>query len=232
VEGEDVEIGRLFAELAEHGEHLAAVKRGVIDGMEEKFPDGDAAVDAAKFGGEIGFGQGFKIVLQAVVNGRPIFLKRGQIGFGRRIAKETLVANFDQRRHGVGVEALQPDTFGVIDVAERAEDGGVGRAEFAIQFVGGERGAGVQQELIGPRGIGELMSERLFVERHNGEYSEDRGDLTGCGRNSIPCYLDENGKPACGKDPKKKQVPRANTALGMTIFVIFAEVAHASLILR
>jgi hypothetical protein len=166
VEGEDVEIGRLFAELAEHGKNLAAMQRGMIDGVLKELPDGDAAIDATEIVGEIGFGQGFEIVLQSVVNSGPIFLEGGQIGFGRRIAKEALVANFDERRHGVGVEALQPDALGVIDVAEGAQNGDVGGAEFTVQFVGRKRGAGFQKTLIGPGRISQLMKEPFFVVRH------------------------------------------------------------------
>ena len=72
--------------------------------------------------------------------------------------RQTLSAAFDN--------ALEPDALAVVDVAEGAEDAGVGCAEAAIELVEGERRACLEQLAGGPSGVVRVGEQELLELGH------------------------------------------------------------------
>jgi hypothetical protein len=67
-------------------------------------------------------------------------------------------------------DAAEPDALAVVDVAEGAEDAGVGCAEAAIELVEGERRAGLEQLAGGPSGVVCVGEQELLERGHRGDY--------------------------------------------------------------
>ena len=97
VADEDVVGGGLLAELAEHAHDLAAMEGGVIHDMEQEFPAGDGPVGGVEFEGEVGFGEGGNVGVQALPYFRPVVLQVGQVGLRRSGRVESRVGEFRER---------------------------------------------------------------------------------------------------------------------------------------
>ena len=65
-------------------------------------------------------------------------------------------------------DAPEPDALSVVDVAEGAEDAGVGCAESAIELVEGERRASLEQLAGGPSGVVRVSEQELLELGHKG----------------------------------------------------------------
>jgi hypothetical protein len=163
----EVGVGGLDAESAEHSDDLAAMERGMVDGMENDLPARDAEVspighDGGEFGGQVGVGGGFEPL--------PVALPE----FGPRLDEEfegVLRSGAGRQRLSAALDdAAEPDALAVVDVAEGAENAGVGCAEAAIQLVGGERRAGLEQLAGGPSGVACVGEQELLELGHRGDY--------------------------------------------------------------
>lgn len=79
---------------------------------------------------------------------------------GGRTRGKTPLADFDQ--------AAEPNPLAVLDVAEGAEDAGVGCAEVTVDLVGSEGRTGVEQLTCGPGGVTGLAEQKLLEMPHSG----------------------------------------------------------------
>ena len=96
-----------------------------------------------------------------------------QVGFGIGVAEELLIADFDAWWECVGLEASEPDAFGVVDVAEGFEDAGVGGVQVAVELLWREGGAGGEEKLVGPGGVVDLREQDLDGDWHGGSISSE-----------------------------------------------------------
>ena len=126
VADEDVVGGGLLAELAEHAHDLAAMEGGVIDDMEQEFPAGDGPVDGVEFEGEVGFGEGGNVGVQALPYFGPALLQVGQVGLRWSGRVDFWVGEFGERDERTLAELAEPEVLRIVDMAERSGDAGVG----------------------------------------------------------------------------------------------------------
>ena len=77
---------------------------------------------------------------------------------GRRTRRQTVVVDFDK--------AAKPHALAVMDMAEGAENAGMGCAEIAIELVEGQRQTGIEQLTSGPGRVARLHQQKLFERRH------------------------------------------------------------------
>jgi hypothetical protein len=171
VVGEEVGIGWLFAELPQHAGYLAAMQRGVVHRVEQDLPAKDGAVDSSEFSVYLGFRHRLDVFVESIRDCRPCLFQLVKAWFGVGVAEELLIANFDAWWECVGLEAFEPDALGVEGVAQGLQDAGVGCLQVAVQFFWRDRGAGGEQEVVGPGGVVNLREQDLAGDWHGGSIS-------------------------------------------------------------
>ena len=67
--------------------------------------------------------------------------------------------------HG-DTQTIKPDSFTVVDMAERAENAVVRDVEIALDLLGGKNSTGIEHLLISPRGVMHIAEEQFFPESH------------------------------------------------------------------
>jgi hypothetical protein len=99
---------------------------GVIDDVEQEFPAGDGPVDSVEIVGEVGFGEGGNVGVQALPYFGPALLQVGQVGLRWSGRVEARVGEFGKRDECTCAELAEPEVLRIVDMAQRSGDAGVG----------------------------------------------------------------------------------------------------------
>ena len=181
-----------MAEHANHPHNLTAMHCGMFEHMPQNFPAREAPLDFAgklqhQFDLQAGLRQLFQPASKAFPEFRPVLPQVSE-----RVLRGHTLGQSPGSQVGSRAQAIEPDSFAIIDMAKRAENAGVRDAKVALEFLSRESRAALEQAMIGPCGAADVGEEQRFGEGHGESiYGRNERGRRGSGLNPA-------GSTSCG----------------------------------